>query len=375
VVSIAHSYCVASNRRLADEMARQAGGAWEITAVSPRFVWGDLRPVPMEPLPGERCRSVAVPAYFTSRMPILLYGRELREILKSSWDIVHCWEEPYVFAGAQVALWTPRSSKLVYATCQNISRSYPPPFGWLERFAMRRADGWVAFGESIRAAMLDRVPYRTRPHRVIPFGVDLDLFRPDEKRRERTRRRLGWEADGPPVVGFLGRFVREKGLRTLMRCLDEVPQPWRAMFVGEGVMETELRKWAGQHGERVRVVTGVSHGEVPDYLNAMDLLCVPSRTTPGWREQFGRVLIEAFACGVPVVGSDSGEIPHVIGDAGVIVGETDPGGWVKEITTLLHDPARRAELSARGLERVHAKYSWPIVAQEYLDFFEDLLER
>jgi glycosyltransferase involved in cell wall biosynthesis len=117
----------------------------------------------------------------------------------------------------------------------------------------------------------------------------------------------------------------------------------------------------------------VRHAEVPRYLNAMDVLCAPSQTTPRWREQFGRMLVEAFACGVPVIGSDSGEIPHVVGDAGLVIGEANEVGWRAALNELLESPARRAELAARGLERARRRYAWPIVARQYLAFFEELL--
>src|SRR5438067_8502743 len=135
-----------------------------------------------------------------------------------------------------------------------------------------------------------------------------------------------------------------------MRVLDQLTTPWRALFVGDGQMEGALRQWASRHGECVRVTTGVRHAEVPRYLNAMDVLCAPSQTTPHWREQFGRMLVEAFACGVPVIGSDSGEIPHVLGDCGVVVGEADEAAWCKALAGLLESPTRRHQLAAQGLD-------------------------
>src|SRR5262249_14287218 len=138
-------------------------------------------------------------------------------------------------------------------------------------------------------------------------------------------------------------------------------------------LESVLRRWASRHGDRVRVCTDVRHATVPVYVNAMDVLCAPSRTTPRWREQFGRMLIEAFACGVPVVGSDSGEIPHVIGDAGLVVGERDEPGWRAALAGLLESPGRRRELAARGLERAWSRFAWPVIARQHLDFFEEIL--
>jgi glycosyltransferase involved in cell wall biosynthesis len=85
------------------------------------------------------------------------------------------------------------------------------------------------------------------------------------------------------------------------------------------------------------------------------------------------MLIEAFACGVPVLASDSGEIPNVVADAGVIVGERDEVGWVRALAELLESPARRAELAARGRDRAHSLYSWPVVARRHLEFFDELL--
>src|SRR5262249_55685300 len=110
----------------------------------------------------------------------------------------------------------------------------------------------------------------------------------------------------------------------------------------------------------------------PGYLNAMDLLAAPSQTTPRWKEQFGRMLLEAMATGVPVLASDSGEIPHVVGDAGRIVPEADESAWVDALRALLESPGLRQDLGARGLARAREVYAWPIVARQYLEFFDHL---
>lgn len=139
-------------------------------------------------------------------------------------------------------------------------------------------------------------------------------------------------------------------------------------------MERDLRDWATTQGNRVRVVTGVSHDEVPQYLNAMDILTAPSQTTPNWREQLGRMLLEAFACGVPVVGSDSGEIPFVVSDSGIIVRENDEAAWTETLGNLLESPALRAEYARRGLDRARSDHTWPVIARRHLEFFDELLD-
>ncbi|HEX6370591.1 MAG TPA: glycosyltransferase family 4 protein [Longimicrobium sp.] len=371
LLTLGHSYVVGTNRRLARAMARAGAGAWEVTAAAPAAFPGDLGPINLEPEAGERVVPVSV--HGAGRIHTMRYGPELRELLREEWDVVHCWEEPFILAGAQVAAWTPRRARLVFATFQNLPKRYPPPFSWMERYAMRRANGWIAFGRLVEGVLGTRTMYARRPHRVIAPGVDTALFRPDRDAGARVRASLGWMDDGPPVVGYLGRFVPEKGIGTLTRALDACSQPWRALFVGGGAMEPEVRAWADGYGERVRIVTGVAHGAVPDYVNAMDLLCAPSRTTRRWHEQLGRMLTEAMACGVPVAGSDSGEIPFVIDDAGVIVPEDDVAAWTREIDALLANSPRRAAFAARGLARVRDEFALDVVARRHLDFFSHLL--
>ena len=160
----------------------------------------------------------------------------------------------------------------------------------------------------------------------------------------------------------------------LTAALGRIPSGWNALFIGNGPLEGMLRQWAAPFGDRVKIATAVTHDQVPAYLNAMDILCLPSQTTSKWREQFGRVIIEAFACGVPVIGSDSGEIPYVIGDNGLTVGENDESGWVSALSDLLASPERRAELAARGVDVARSTYAWPIIARKHLEFFGEILD-
>ena len=122
-------------------------------------------------------------------------------------------------ACAQVASAAPARARVVPATFQNIVKSYPPPLGYFERSVMRRAAGWIAFGETVHEAQASKPYYAARPSRVIPPGVDVPRFRPDGAARAAVRTRLGWN-DDTPVVGFLGRFIPAKGLDVLMQALD-----------------------------------------------------------------------------------------------------------------------------------------------------------
>jgi glycosyltransferase involved in cell wall biosynthesis len=140
-------------------------------------------------------------------------------------------------------------------------------------------------------------------------------------------------------------------------------------------MLATMQSWASRYGDRVRIVTAVPHEQVPEYLNAFDVLCAPSRTTTNWREVFGRMVIEAFACEVPVLGSDCGELPKVIGDAGMIVSEDDIEGWARSLEKLLDSNELRKDLGKRGFDRVKQHFTWNAVAQKHLEFFERLLDQ
>jgi glycosyltransferase involved in cell wall biosynthesis len=276
-----------------------------------------------------------------------------------------------VAAAAQIARGIGRDVPLVLATFQNIAKTYPIPFNWFERYSLKRANGVVAFGRTTAEALAARGLNRA-PVAVIPPGVDLERFRPDEARRAETLARLGW-SDGIPVVGFVGRLVPEKGVELLTAALDRIQTPWRALVVGSGPLLPLISTWGRRHADRVRVVTTAQHDDVPGYLNAMDVLCAPSQTTPRWREQFGRMLIEAFASGVAVIASTSGEIPHVVDGAALQLAEDDIAAWQQGIEMLATNRMRRCELARRGRQRAETVYSWPIVAQQHLEFFDRVM--
>ena len=355
-------------------MALAGSGKWDVTVAAPSRLRGDLRTIELEPVPQERCTVVPLDVRLGGYPHLRFYSRAIRPLLRQQWDVVHCWEEPFVVASAQIARHVPAAARFVPATFQNIAKRYPFPIASIERRVMARADAWIAFGETVHETHRDRKEYALKPSRVINPGVDLATFRPDPVARRDIRESLGW-APHHAVVGFTGRFVQEKGIATLLAAFAQSTMPWNLLFVGGGDMQPLIDTLRLQHPSRVRAVSGVKHDDMPAYLNAMDLLCAPSRTTPWWREQFGRMLIEAMACGVPVVASSSGEIPHVVGDAGVLVPEDGPASWRDAIERLLSDGTLRDDYSARGMERARTMFDWQVVARAHLQFFDELCER
>jgi len=374
LLSIAHSYVLGVNRKLAHEFQRQSLGKWEVSVVAPAYFQGrnDIRPNSFRAEPDEPIHVDAIHARWTNRIHVFHYERKLREIIRSGFDLVHAWEEPYIAAGLQIARATPQNVPLVYRTAQSLDKRYPPPFNWMESYCTRRMSGWIYSGSLVGQNLKKRPGYADKPSCVAPLGFDPNRMFVDRAAGRATRRELGWD-DSIPVVGYLGRFVKAKGLQVLMDAIDLLNVPVRVLMVGDGPMRQEVDAWMKTRGDSVRICSQVKHASIAPYINAMDVLLAPSLTTPQWKEQFGRMIVEAFACGVPVIGSDSGEIPYVIGDAGIVVPENQTQLLADAISELIDSPTRRGELAEKGLAVAHEKYTWARIARTTLDFFDTLV--
>jgi phosphatidyl-myo-inositol dimannoside synthase len=376
VLTIGHSYCVAMNRALVREVARDPDV--DITVAAPRFFHGDLRPIVMEPEPpGSQLRVVPLGTKRSRFVHIFEYdSAALRQLVrKGDFDVVHAWEEPYILVGYQIArVLQNNPARFCFRTFQNYVKHYPPPFGYFERTVLARAQGWIASASLVYQAMLDR-GFPKEAGRILNLAVDLAAFHPlSSEARAEVLRELGLR---PPVVGFVGRLTKAKGLDVLMQAMEKVgaPRHWSLLLLGSGDYRGKVMEWAAKNGwsDRVKIILA-KHSDVPRYVGCMDLLAAPSQTMKNWREQFGRMLIEAFASGVPVIGSDSGEIPYVIADAGRVVAEADVVGWAHAIDQLLNSAPEREELRRRCLERA-AQYSVATIARQYREYYRWLAGR
>jgi glycosyltransferase involved in cell wall biosynthesis len=113
---------------------------------------------------------------------------------------------------------------------------------------------------------------------------------------------------------------------------------------------------------------------MPAFYRTVDIVVLPSRTQANWTEQFGRVLIEAMASGAVVVGSDAGEIPHVIGDAGLVFPEGEVAALRACLAGLLADAGRRRVLAAQGRARVLAHFTQRHIAEQTVQVYEEMMK-
>ena len=277
--------------------------------------------------------------------------------------------EPFSVGCAQMLTlcnWFAPRAAIVLQTAQNIYRQYPPPFCWAEKRAFRRVDAAYACSETTREVM--RAKGFDKPMAIIPFGVDTRLFAVSPAN--------GRAANEPLTIAYVGRMLPGKGLNILADALSQLTSTnWKLLVVGDGPERSAFETQLSELGlrDRVQFLGAISYDDVPATFKQIDMLVMPTQTTSRIREQFGRVLVEAMASGVPVIGSTSGAIPEVIAEAGLVVPEGDSRELAGAIEKLLLNPALRSQLARAGRERVEQHYSWNCVADQTYDFYRRIL--
>ncbi len=281
-------------------------------------------------------------------------------------DAIYVHHEPYGLATAQIYLANASTGNVPIGNyaAQNINKKYPIPFRWIERAVLDRTD--YSFPVTEGALSVLRAKGYRGAAQVLPLPVDAATYQPNPKKAMILRERIGVRPD-EFIIGYLGRLVQEKGISTLVRALSQLlDRRWRCIIAGSGDHEMELKRVVAesQLEERVLFVGYVPHEDAPTWLNLFDVLVLPSESRPNWTEQFGRVLVEANACGTPVIGSDCGEIAAVIGSTrgGIVVPEAKPDALAEAIAFMMDNPLQREAYVAQGKEAVKKKYDQAYIA-------------
>lgn len=365
ILMLSKACLVGAYQRKLEEIAAFADV--DLTVMVPP-VWADpAGPVPLERAYTSGYQLLVEPIRFNGRFHLHYYPTLRRRLGELKPDLVHIDEEPYNLATwlawrqAQAV-----GAKTLFFSWQNLRRRYPWPFSQMERQVLNGVD-YALMGNRDAVGVWQAKGY-TGPYRVIPqFGVDPALYQP----RSHAERDLF-------VIGAANRrLVPEKGTDLLLRAAAELPGNWQVRVAGDGPERPFLQKLARELGiaDRVRFDGPIPSAEIADYLRWLDVLVLPSRTRPNWKEQFGRVLIEAMACETAVVGTDSGEIPHVIGQAGLIFPEDDMAALRKCLEQLQQNPVLRVKLGQTGRQRVLNHYTQAQVAAQTVAVYREIYEQ
>ncbi len=358
---VSHALSTNVNQAFFADVEAETG--WSITLLIPsrwKTPYGALDT--SQPWPSFRGKIRRLNVFRPGDIPRHVYRSTLISLLREEQpDAIYVQHEPYGFATMQVYLANAVSIRrpIGFYTCQNIMKNYPVPLRQMERWVFNNS----RFALPITQGALDIL--RAKGYRnaaeVLPFAIDSALYHPWTKEAAEIRTRLGLGSESI-VLGYIGRLVEEKGLRVLIAALEKIPDlPWQLLLVGEGPYKNELQQQIARLGKlapRVRFIGYVPHTEAAHWLSLLDVLLLPSETRPNWKEQFGRVLVEAMACGTPVIGSDSGEIPNVIAETGggLVFHEGDSSALADTIRRIIGTPGLRTRLGEQGRQAISRLY-------------------
>jgi starch synthase len=381
---------------LARELARADGGAHDVQVLcfgQQDQAGGNLRVQGVEP-------AVQLPARDPRHARLLdALVRDLAMVgAVDAPDIVHCHTWYAHLAGALARPLT--GARLVLTThslephrpwkVEQLGRAYDVTT-WIERTAYQNADGVVA----VSAAMKEDVQnlYGVAPERVrvIHNGIDPDEYQP--RLDPDGLRALGVDPDVPMVL-FVGRITRQKGILHLVRALRHL-RPGMQVVLCAGAPDTpEIGEEMAALVDEVKRDAPVQVVWIPQMLPKAQVISLYSHADvfvcPSVYEPFGIINLEAMACETPVVASAVGGIPEIVvpGETGVLVPiEAEGGGSVEPrdpeafsraladaVNALMDDPERRAAMGQAARARVLAHFSWQAIAAQTLDFYRDLLD-
>jgi glycosyltransferase involved in cell wall biosynthesis len=369
VLMYSHSYVVEANHAKLEHLARMPDV--DLSLICPTGVRRELATYRVERHEHPDYRIVPLRIAYPSHNYRFFYWSAGRAIRRLAPELIHIEEEPWSIAAWQAVRHRRRDPnvKIIVFTWQNLPAVYDFPHEGIRRKVLAAADAVIA--GNAEAADRVRAQGYARPVHVLPqFGVDETLY----ARQDAAALRAELGLTGT-VIGYLGRLVPEKGVDLLLDAASCLQGDWSLLVIGGGAerAETARRLAAAPFEGRSRLLDTVPHTDVTRYLSCMDVLVLPSREAPHWKEQFGHVLIEAMACETAVVGSTCGEIPNVIGEAGAVFPEGDADILRSVLQEIVDSPALRAELASEGRQRVLQQYTNRRIAQATHDIYSEVL--
>lgn len=385
ILVVSHTYIVDLNREKLRILASLEPGIEVIVVVPQRWKPGGVQNQVIETqfLDEGNFKVVPVSNFSQNHQGLLTFGLDLIGLLqKFKPQIIQVEQGSRSLAYAQLITLNSLlkiKAKNVFFTWWNLPYQLKFPISWLESYNLQHTDGLIA-GNHDAAEILQKRGYKGAVKVMPQLGVDETLFCPQPQ--PELRQQLGIK-ENDFVVGFVGRFVEEKGLLTLAKALTMLSNyEWKWLLVGRGELQETLRIWAKENNleSRIIFVESVPHEEVSRYINLMNVLVLPSQTTDkfktltavGWKEQFGHVLIEAMACGVPVIGSSSGEIPNVIENSGLVFPEGNADALKTCLLELMKSPEIAKNVAQKGYQRAINFYTNKSLAQQQLLFYKNL---
>ena len=376
---LSHACVTPVNQSFFAEVADQTG--WNVDLVIPAS-WNSEYKSNVRASQWKDFRGMiyAIPVWKAGNIPLHIYRQPMIGLLRAIRpNVIYVHHEPYGLATAQIYL----ANKIIddrpigFYAAQNILKNYPPPFRWFEQWVLRNST--FCFPVTEGALEVVRQKGYTGHAEVLPLAIDRNIYRPNAIWAAAKRAELAI-GEHEFVVGYLGRLVEEKGLDTMLHAAQILKgRRWRCILVGSGPIEASLRETAVKLGieEHVSFVGYVPHEEAPGWLSLFDVLILASETRPNWKEQFGRVILEANACETAVIATESGEIGNVIRSTGggIIVPEANVAELGRAMLELAENPERTRQLALQGATAVSERYDQAFLASRFITSIRNASQR
>lgn len=315
-----------------------------------------------------------------------LFGSEERLLglgrLLPRFDIVHTVETFNYYSLQAVRAKSKTGRPVVLTVWENIpfNLEHFPHFAQCKREVRQNADMFLAITEQARSALIREGVPENRIH-VIGAGIDVQCFRPGKADAK-------WYTNfdittREKIVLFVGRLSKSKGVYDLLTAVHLLSErgvvksnTHKVLVIGQGAEELGLRTMTQSLGidDIVRFGGGISYTDMPDIHRLADVFVLPSVATPTWEEQFGMVLAESMASGKAVIGTISGAIPEVVGEAGILVPPESPDSLAQALHNLLADDSQRSEFGRKARQRIESTFAHSLVAERIACVYRTLLQ-
>jgi len=395
LVIISHAYVYAPYRAKIEALAKYID--LDITLITPEFgLEGGGQKVYTAPYDGKAYRHITLSGFFTGKLNFFILKNLKKTLRNLNPDVILLEEEYWTQVTAQVSYLTKKflpKTQLILLSQENICHIWEKEakspyqkvryasFNFLEKFIIPRLDGlvfqfpevWQDFEQRMLALKFKGIK-GTFPQ----LGVDYDRFADtiESSKLDEIRNSLHIKPEDF-VYGYIGRLTLEKGIEDMIYSFAGWHKPnTRVLIIGNGSedyinnLNALIDKLNLNH--IISIHPAIAFDDIPAYFQFLDISILLSHTTPVWKEQFGRVLVESMAAGTPVIGSDSGAIPLVVGETGYIAPEKDILAIRESLNDAYTNKEKYIKLSKLAKARSKKEFSYKSIAKKTYNFIQEI---
>jgi|688.fasta_scaffold09405_5 glycosyltransferase involved in cell wall biosynthesis len=393
LIILSHAYVYSAYRAKIEALSEYHD--LNITLITPEFgLEGGGQKVYAEQYEGKQYHHIILSGYFTGKLNFFVF-KNLKSTLQSlNPDIILLEEEYWTQIAAQVTYITKKflpHTKLILLSCENMCHIWEKEaetlyqkfrytsFHFIEKYVISKLDGlifqlpgvWQDFEN-----LIDGLGFKGKRGTLPQLGVDYNRFAHNSPQLQSIRVDLGLD-DNTFVYGYIGRIIPEKGIEDMIYAFEGWNKDnTKLIIIGNG--DTEYVNQIKQLVQTLKLddivifKNAIPFEEIPAYFQLFNISLLLSHTTPIWKEQFGRVLVESMAAGTPVIGSDSGAIPLVIEDTGYIVLEQNISAIRQALIEAFENKKKYKLLSKSSQARAKKEFSYQAIAKQTYDFIQEI---